>query len=668
MPISGIIPTPRFRLRLLAPLAGIALAFGSTLAEAPGDRVTTAAPQTVSHADAPLGAPRAPVVEECIRLPAPEPDDQECLRLPVPEEHVQSAAAVLQPEAVVRSEAGAQPASETRLEWPAFTGVQTPPPAQPQPTEPPGHAWWDDGVSRPLRAESKPWQVDLDSLLLLALTQSEHVLAISLEPQIRETEINRQLAQFDSTAFLESKWNDLNDPVGNALTTGGPSRYLDNDWQNRAGVRRKNWLGGQAELAQEMGLRDTNSIYFLPANQANTRVVLSYTQPLMRGRGECYNESVIVLARTDVQLAQHELEAQLQDHFFAIAEGYWKLWLERARWMQRRDAAAKTAELLRELERRRDIDVLQSHILRARGALAVHEAAAQRAALAVRNQETRLWALTGAAELHTKSSAELIPQVLPAMDLPTPDRDASVQQAVAQRPEITATLQRIQAAQTRTDVAVHELKPILNLALEAYSHGLDGNFNAGQAFANQFGRGGPGYSAGIVYEVPLGNAAAQARLRRRRLEARQLALQLEATLKSVAADVDNVLRDIEAARATALGQHQAMLAARAELAYVLGRWRMLPGEDRATSLMLDEALDALDRVVNAEGALAQAQVEFALTLIQYKRATGQLFQIQPIHAAPAAEVLVGRSAMTTPPPSPPPSPSPHAQRVTPPRR
>ena len=536
--------------------------------------------------------------------------------------------------------------------------VPTPEALSPPEAADSNNPWWDEKVSQSLRSDSKPWQVDLDSLLLLTLASSDHVLAISLEPQIRETEINRQLAQFDSTAFLESKWNDLNDPVGNTLTTGGPSRYLDRDWQNRGGVRRKNWLGGQAELAQEMGLRDTNSVYFVPGNQANTRLVLSYTQPLLRGAGQCYNESVVVLARTDVELARHELEGQLQDHFLSVAEGYWKLWLERARFLQRRDAVARSSALLRELENRREIDVLQSHILRARGALAVHQAAAKRAELSVRNQETRLWALTGAPELHTKSGAELIPQVLPDLELPLPDRDASVQQAVTQRPEVTATIQRIRAAETRTQVAVHELKPILNLALQAYGHGLDGNFNVGQAFTNQFATGAPGYTAGLLYEVPLGNAAAEARLRRRRMETRQLALELEATLKSVAADVDNILRDIEAAKATAAGQYQAMQAARAELDYVLGRWRMLPGEDRATSIMIDEALDALDRLVNAEGALAQAQAEFALTLIQYKRATGQLFQIQPAPAEANGEVLVGRRTANAG----------QAQRVVPPRR
>jgi outer membrane protein TolC len=297
---------------------------------------------------------------------------------------------------------------------------------------------------------------------------------------------------------------------------------------------------------------------------------------------------------------------------------------------------------LRELEARRDIDVLESHILRARGALAVRGAARQRAELGVRNQEARLWALSGAPELHLARAKELVPQSLPTFELPELDRDASVQVALQQRPEITASLEKIRAAQTKLSVASHELMPALNLALQAYAHGLNGGFDVSEAFLNQFTRGGPGYTLGILYEAPIGNAAAQARLRRRQLEARQLALEFEATLKAISAEVDNVIRDIAAARATANGQHQAMLAARAELDYILGRWRMLPGEDRATSLMLDEALDALDRLVAAEGALAQAQVDYALVLIQYKRATGQLFHIERSGPIANGEILISR--------------------------
>lgn len=556
-------------------------------------------------------------------LPIPDAaEDEEIQRLPPPDDQR------LSPQAV-----SAARARRTLFGMPPLPAGDEP------------RGWWDERVVQPMREQAKPWNVDLDTLLLIALRHSEHVQALSLEPQIRETEVARQAAQFDTSAFLESKWNDLNDPVGNTLTTGGPNRYLDENWENRGGLRRKNWLGGEAEIAQEFGLRETNSLFFIPAQQANTRLVLSYTQPLMKGRGRCYNESLVVLAHIDSEVARRELERQLQEHFFQVAEAYWRVWLERARFVQQREASGMTQALLEELEGRRDMDVLESHILRARGALAVRQAALQRAGFSVRNQETRLWALTGAPELRHKHEAELVPQAIPAFDLPPIDRAASVQEAIQRRPEVTATLEKIQASQTRLQVATHELMPALNLALQAYAHGLNGNFDAGQAFGNQFTQGDPGYTAGLLFEMPLGNAAAHARLRRREMEARQLTLEFEATLKEVTADVENAIRDTQAARSDAAGQHQAMLAARAELDYILSRWRMLPGDERTTSLMLDEALDALDRLVSVEGAMAQAQVDYALSLIHLKRAMGQLFQADDVKGTAPAEVLVTRRPM-----------------------
>src|ERR1044072_6477356 len=118
------------------------------------------------------------------------------------------------------------------LLYPSQPELAPAPPAGVQPEELPPHGivargWWDEPVTRPLRLQDRPWPMDLDTLLLIALQNSEHILAISMEPEIRATEIDRQVGQFYSVTFLDSQWNDLNDPVGNTLTTGGPSRYLD---------------------------------------------------------------------------------------------------------------------------------------------------------------------------------------------------------------------------------------------------------------------------------------------------------------------------------------------------------------------------------------------------------------------------------------------------------
>lgn len=496
------------------------------------------------------------------------------------------------------------------------------------------HGWWQQRATQALREKSQPWPVDLDLLLVTALRFAPYVQAINLDPQIVATEIARQQAEFDTRAFVDSKYNNLNEPVGNTLTTGGPTRLKDNNLENSGGLTRKTLVGGQARIAQEIGLRNTNSVFFLPKDQANTRMVLSYTQPLLRGRGVCYNESLIVLAQTDTRLARNELTAQLQEHLYSVAQTYWQLCLERSRYLQQQEGLAQTELILRELEARREIDLLQSQMLRARGAVAVRRAAVQRAELAIRNQETQLWALTSAPQVQLNHNLELIPLVLPSCDPLPLDPLGSVQDALQNRAEVNVHFERIRAAETRLSVAKHELLPVLNATAEVYTRGLQGQQDVWQSFLNQFSKGNPSYTAGLTYQMPLGNNAAQATMRRRDLELRQLLLELDATLKRISAEVENAVRDVQATHAELAGHHEAMFAARAELDYLLQRWRLLPGEDRYASMLLDDVLNALDRLVNAEGTFAQSQVSYALALTQYKRATGLLIQSAGVNQTP----------------------------------
>jgi outer membrane protein TolC len=509
--------------------------------------------------------------------------------------------------------------------------------SQPSAAAPPSglsHGWWQQRACQPLRPKSQPWSVDLDLLMLTALQFSAHVQAINLEPQIVETEINRQSAEFDARSFVESKWNSINDPVGNTLTTGGPTRLKDANLESSAGLQRRNLAGGQARIAQEIGLRNTNSVFFLPKDQANTRFIISYTQPLLRGRGVCYNESLIVLAHTDTRLARNELQTQLQQHLFDVANTYWQLCLERSRFLQQQEGLGQTETILRELEARREIDLLQSQVMRARGAVAVRRATVQRAELTIRNRETQLWALTSAPQVQLNHELELVPMVLPSCDLAPIDSTASVREALTNRPEIGSQFERIRSAETRLSVAKHELLPVLNAVVDVYARGLQGQQDVWQSYLNQFSKGNPSYTAGLNYSMPLGNQAAQASVRRRDLELRQLLLELDATLKKISAEVENAVRDVHAAYAELAGHHEAMIAARAEVDYLLQRWRLLPGEDRYASMLLDDVLNALDRRIAAEGTFAQSQVNYAIALTEYKRSTGQLVNCTPVVPEP----------------------------------
>ena len=59
-------------------------------------------------------------------------------------------------------------------------------------------------------------------------------------------------------------------------------------------------------------------------------------------------------------------------------------------------------------------------------------------------------------------------------------------------------------------------------------------------------------------------------------------------------------------------------------------WRMLPGEDRSASLVLEDLLDAQSRAAVAQNNFVQAQVNHMLALVELKRAQGTLLQYEQI--------------------------------------
>ena len=111
---------------------------------------------------------------------------------------------------------------------------------------PAGYApWWNAYVGRRTGIAAETLPVGFDALVQSALAHSPHVDAVTAEPQIRRTLLVEEQAQFDWRSFLNTTWDDLNDPVGNTLTTGNNSdRYTVQQWSADGGLRRRSDSGG----------------------------------------------------------------------------------------------------------------------------------------------------------------------------------------------------------------------------------------------------------------------------------------------------------------------------------------------------------------------------------------------------------------------------------------
>ena len=244
-------------------------------------------------------------------------------------------------------------------------------------TEPdaPLASWWDAAVHKPLWNNTIGYDTRLDDLVGRTLQCSLEVKAASQQVLISQTMVEESCSIFDWATFLETKWKDLDEPVGNELITGGPPRLLNDQSVTKGGVRRRTELGGVLEFSQQLGIEQSNSLFFVPPNQGQSRLALTYRQPLLRGAGRKYNRALIVLASIDTQAARDQFLSDLETHLFDVSRAYWTMYQERALLLQKRRSVEQVAELLQILERRQNLDVVTSQLVRAQAAYEQRRAA-----------------------------------------------------------------------------------------------------------------------------------------------------------------------------------------------------------------------------------------------------------------------------------------------------
>lgn len=484
--------------------------------------------------------------------------------------------------------------------------------------------WWDKFVRQP--GGEQGLRVGVDWLVQSALQHSSAIRAVSTEPHIRQSVLLEESAEFDWRSFLETTYDDFNDPVGNTLTTGNnQDRFLDRTWSGFGGFRRRTQRGGELELSQQLGRQSNNSVFLLPNPQGTSRLELNYTQPLLSGAGRPYNLSRVVLAQIDHNASRDEVIGRLQDHLLKVTEAYWDLYRSRARFFQRRKLLDEAMIISQNLSDREQVDALHRQVLRAKAAVARRRSEIARAQTQIRNGEAQLRLLVNDPALIHMTPGELTPIDAPSLAEAHVSMSDSLATALANRTDISQGIRAMRSTNVRLGVAKNEVLPKLDLLVSSYVAGLEGRSQVFQAWTNQFSEGRPGFSVGLLYEMPLGNRAANARYRRRHWELVRAVNQFRSTIEKSLTEVELAVREVHTTYREMLGKYQAMVAAQNETTYLDDRFRTLPGANDSATLLLEDLLDSQERLADEEAAFVDAQVTYSTSLVQLKRALGTLF-------------------------------------------
>ena len=490
--------------------------------------------------------------------------------------------------------------------------------------------WWEEQVASPVGIGRGHVDVSVDGLIHKALKFSPQIQVAATAPHILRTSVFEESASFDWNSFVESQYVSQDDPVGNTLTTGNDDdRFRQQEWFARGGLSKRTPYGGDLEIVQRLGHLNSNSQFLVPPNQGSSRLELNFRQPILNGRGQAVNQSLIVLADIDFRSASDDFMSALQLHLVSVTESYWELVRARAVFLQRTRLLESAEEILRYLQGRSKVDSLQRQVLRAKAAVAQRKSEIARSLTSIKNAQSQLRLLVNSPDISNAGGMEFTPQDIPQLQItPLSIELADVMStALLHRPDISRSIRDLHAANIRLGVARNDVLPRLDMIVGTYVAGLDGNSDVFNSWVRQFSDGRPGFNVGFEYEFAIGNRASQARHQRRQWESTRSLHLFRQTVETALTEVEVSAREVETTYQEMVGRFHSMAAAQRETSYLTDRWETLPELNDSVTLLLEDLLDSQERLADEESAFVSAQVQYSIAIIQLKRAMGTLFRV-----------------------------------------
>lgn len=504
--------------------------------------------------------------------------------------------------------------------------------------------WWENASKAPILRAPNWVSFDLNTIVLEALANNPRIAMVNQQAAIAMERIVQEDAVFDPNLLLESKYGSTSDPVGNSLTTGGPPRLHEDSWDNRAGVVKRARDGTSVDLSQQMGLLDSNSLFFLPPNQGNTRLNLSVTKPLRSGAGRLYNERLLIQARIDSRVTAQQLRQEVQGRIALTMMTYWKLYEARCHLLQQRDLLARGLEIEKMVLARRGFDSGELEVVRVTNRIARRRDGLLAIERDLRNLQTELSALVSSPSLRPGQDVEMIPLGAPSCEpMQVEVRDAVIT-AVSLRPEVRSAAIDLESAALELSVTRNELLPQLNAVVGGYLAGLNGENNVFRSFGDQFYDGRPGFNGGITYELPYAQRAARSKHRAAHQRLKELNEAYRESVVRTHAEVEIAARNLHVAVERLETRRNVWVSAVKQESLVKCRWETVGPEGRHAALVLEDLLNQQETRTNAEKELVAAQLDYILALIELQQAMGTLLTAEGTASLSAELLGAGKDA------------------------
>jgi outer membrane protein TolC len=510
--------------------------------------------------------------------------------------------------------------------------------------------WWDSQVVVP-KLDSENWVTfDLGTVLVDTLEHSPEIRIASRETQIATERVVQRQAEFDAGILFDTGYKRLNDPVGNSLTTGGPTRLIETGLNSSGGITKRTTNGGSLDLSQSFGLQQSNSRFFLPADQANSRLTLGFTQPLFDRAGTAYNQRLVTQAQIEYRITWSDVRTRVEKRIADTNEAYWSLYGQRCSYIQFQSLRERLLLLEQIARARQPWDASRLSIAKVQSRLAqVDDRLIQIASLTAKYQAELARLVNSPDLIAVNVDHEMVPTTRPMPPAPVATLDSLVRDGIENRGEVRQAAAAIENASLQVQVTRTELTPQLNAVVGGYLAGLKGDFDAARSFGSQFSEGGPGLSAGVNYDMPLGRRSARSRHREAMQQISIARESFEQALGQVRFEIETAKIEYEATRRRLALKRSGLMLAKEEESILQSRFTSGIEDVTNVGTVIESLLDVHQQRTEAETEVSDCLVKSQIALVRLRQAAGTLLQYQEIETVQSGgEVQFIRNPEETP--------------------
>lgn len=343
---------------------------------------------------------------------------------------------------------------------------------------------------------------------------------------------------------------------------------------------------------------------------------MSYTQPLLRGRGRAVNLAPIVLARIETERSYFQLKSSVQNLVRGVVEGYWGIVFARTDVWARRQQEKQSKEALDLAEARlraglaNSGDVGQARLAyhNFRGSLITAES----------NLLQREAALRNVMGFPPYDPEQLVPITPPQSERVDPDWRELLELAQERRPDLIELKLILEADEQRLLQANNQALPQVDAVALYRWNGLEGTVPSGARLTSRPGQFND-WMLGVNFSVPLGLRQSRASLRRQELVISRDLANLDQGVHAAAHTLAGNMRNLALYYEQYKAFHESRAAAEVNLERQYAEYR----NGRTILLNLLQAINSWGDAVSAE---AQALLQYNTELANLEQQTGTILE------------------------------------------